>query len=71
MPARRASHDDARSDLRDLPSVEELAGRLAAPHALAVAAAREAIARRRTELLAGESGDTDLVARASAILERG
>jgi L-seryl-tRNA(Ser) seleniumtransferase len=51
--------------------VEELAGRLAAPHALAVAAAREAIAARRAELLAGEAGEADLVARASAALERG
>src|SRR5712691_1225871 len=71
VPARRASPDDAQAALRELPSVEELAGRLAAPHALAVAAAREAIAARRAELLAGEAGEADLVARASAALERG
>jgi L-seryl-tRNA(Ser) seleniumtransferase len=71
VPARRASPDDAQGALRELPSVEELAGRLAAPHALAVAAAREAIAARRAELLAGEAGDADLVARASAALQRG
>src|SRR5918912_1134989 len=47
--------------LRDLPSVDELArdGRLAGePHALAVEAARRALARAREEIRAGhEPGD--------------
>jgi L-seryl-tRNA(Ser) seleniumtransferase len=62
--------DDVQDTLRGLPSVEELAGRLDAPHALAVAAAREVIDARRAELVAGEAGDADLPARASAALER-
>ena len=71
MSARGASGGDVQPALRALPSVEELAGRLRAPHALAVAAAREAIDARRAELLAGDPGDADLVARARAALERG
>ncbi len=51
--------------------MEELAGRLPASHAPAVAAAREAIDARRAELLAGDAGDADLVARARAALARG
>src|SRR4051812_1938679 len=60
------------SGLRSLPSVDGLAGRLDAPHALAVAAARAVIDERRAELLAGEGngGDADLDARARAWLER-
>jgi L-seryl-tRNA(Ser) seleniumtransferase len=57
-----------RDRLRDLPSVAEVASRLAAPHALAVAAARRAIDERRAEVLAGEAGETDLVQRARAAL---
>ena len=53
-------------DLRRLPAVDQLAARLDVPHALAVAAARAVIEERRSELLAGESGEADLVARARA-----
>ncbi len=56
--------------LRSLPSVDALAGRLDAPHAAAVAAARAVIAERRAELLEGGGGDADLAARAQAWLER-
>ncbi len=57
------------SGLRSLPSVDELAGALGAPHALAVAAARAVIAQRREELLAGERpAGGDLVDRARAVL---
>ena len=55
-------------DLRSLPSVDALAGRLEAPHALAVAAARAVVAERRAELLAGADGAADLEARARAWL---
>ena len=48
--------------LRGLPSVEQLAGRLDAPHALAVAAARAAIDARRAELRGGADDDADLAA---------
>src|SRR4051794_17119654 len=57
-------------DLRSLPSVDTLAGRLDAPHGLAVAAARAVVAERRAELLAGATGDADLDGRAHAWLER-
>src|SRR4051794_30203846 len=56
--------------LRSLPSVDTLAGRLDAPHRLAVAAARAVIDERRAELLAGAEDDADLDARARAWLER-
>ena len=48
----RAPGPDARERLRSLPSVEELAASLerGVPHALAVRAAREAIAARRAAL---------------------
>ncbi|MEA2458819.1 MAG: L-seryl-tRNA(Ser) seleniumtransferase [Thermoleophilaceae bacterium] len=50
----RAPGPDARERLRSLPSVEELAGALdGVPHALAVRAAREAIAAGRELLMAG------------------
>jgi L-seryl-tRNA(Ser) seleniumtransferase len=52
--------------LRSLPSVEQLAAALDAPHALAVAAARRVIDERRAELRAGADGEPDLVARARA-----
>ncbi len=54
--------------LRGLPSVEQLAAQLDAPHALAVAVARAAIDARRAELRAGAVTDADLVARARAAL---
>jgi len=54
--------------LRSLPAVEQLAARLEAPHALAVAAAREAIQARRDELRSGSAGETDLLARAREAL---
>ncbi|MGN6870787.1 MAG: L-seryl-tRNA(Sec) selenium transferase [Solirubrobacteraceae bacterium] len=54
--------------LRSLPAVHELAARLDAPHALAVAAARTAIDEHRAALQAGRPGSTDLVARAREVL---
>jgi L-seryl-tRNA(Ser) seleniumtransferase len=54
--------------LRSLPAVHELAARLEAPHALAVAAARRAIDECRTAWLAGQPGTEDLVARAREVL---
>ena len=56
--------------LRSLPSVDALAGRLDAPHRVAVAAARAVVEERRAELLAGPGGEPDLVARARAWIER-
>lgn len=67
MGARRGP--DQRS-LRELPAVHELVSELEAPHALAVAVAREVIATRRRELLAGDDGEDDLFARARALLAR-
>ncbi len=55
--------------LKTLPSVAQLAGALAAPHRLAVAAARAAIDERRAELLAGSAPAGDLLERAQAGLE--
>ncbi|MDX6671903.1 MAG: L-seryl-tRNA(Ser) seleniumtransferase [Solirubrobacteraceae bacterium] len=55
--------------LRELPSVERLASALDAPQALAVAAARAVVERRREELRAGASDDADLIARARHELE--
>jgi L-seryl-tRNA(Ser) seleniumtransferase len=52
--------------LRHLPAVDVLAAQVQAPRAVAVAAARAVLAERRHELLAGSSGDADLVARARA-----
>ena len=54
--------------LRSLPAVHELAARLEAPHALAVAAARRAIDECRAAWLAGQPGSEDLVARAREML---
>jgi L-seryl-tRNA(Ser) seleniumtransferase len=61
------------SDLRALPAVDRLAAQVRAAdgdvtQAEAIAAAREVLAERRRELLAGEPGDEDLVARALARL---
>ncbi len=61
---------DTSSGLRALPSVERLAGALDAPHPLAVAAARAAIDRRRSELRAGDESEVDMVTRARGELER-
>jgi L-seryl-tRNA(Ser) seleniumtransferase len=52
--------------LRSLPPVDALAAQVDAPRALAVAAARAVLAERRAELLAGDEGEPDLVARARA-----
>jgi L-seryl-tRNA(Ser) seleniumtransferase len=54
--------------LRSLPAVHELAARLDAPHALAVAAARSTIDEHRAALLAGQPGSGDLDARAREVL---
>jgi L-seryl-tRNA(Ser) seleniumtransferase len=57
----RAPGPDTRERLRSLPSVEELAAALdEVPHAVAVRAAREAIAARREALVDGAEGLTDL-----------
>lgn len=52
--------------LRDLPPVDALAAQVAAPRAVAVAAARAVLAERRAELLAGASDAVDLPERARA-----
>ena len=70
----RESSPELNDRMRSLPSVEELAARLAGlPRAVAVEAARSAIAERRSELSAGDaaSGDLEaLVAAARARAER-
>ena len=49
--------------LRELPSVERLLGSLGdLPHAIAVRAAREAVAAAREAILAGGEAPSDLVA---------
>src|SRR3954452_3169753 len=62
-------------DLRSLPSVDALGGRLDAPHQLAVAAARAVIDDRRAELLGdappADAAAADLDARAREWLGRG
>jgi L-seryl-tRNA(Ser) seleniumtransferase len=50
--------------LRALPPVDALAAEIPAARPLALAAARAVLAARRAELLAGDDGDGDLVARA-------
>jgi L-seryl-tRNA(Ser) seleniumtransferase len=65
--------DDTARRLRRLPSVDRLAATLDAPHAVAVAAARAALERRREELRAGDDDDVDIVDRARdelAVAER-
>jgi L-seryl-tRNA(Ser) seleniumtransferase len=54
--------------LRALPAVHELAASLGAPHAIAVLAARRAIAERREEVLSGADAGEDLLPRARALL---
>jgi L-seryl-tRNA(Ser) seleniumtransferase len=56
------------SELRSLPAVHELAAELDAPHALAVAAARRAIAERRLALLADGEAPDSVADRARAFL---
>ncbi len=63
-----ARGDAADAALRSLPAVHELAARLEAPHALAVAAARRAIDESRAAWLAGQPGSEDLLARAREVL---
>ncbi len=63
-----AGDDAGAAGLRSLPAVHELAARLEAPHALAVAAARLAIEECRTARLAGQPGSGNLVARAREML---
>ncbi len=67
----RATSPAAAERLRALPSVEELSGALGnAPKAVAVRAAREAIAQARAEVLAGGSGSLDdLLERALGLAE--
>jgi L-seryl-tRNA(Ser) seleniumtransferase len=55
-------------ELRALPAVHELAASLDGPHALAVVAARRAIAERREEVLSGADAGEDLMPRARALL---
>src|SRR5689334_10138407 len=55
--------------LRELPPVDALAAQVDAPRALALAAAREVLAERRSELLLGASDEVDLVARAREWVE--
>src|SRR4051794_7959026 len=65
-PAGGLSHhaaSDRSAALRSLPSVERVAAALDAPHAVAVAAAREAVDAARRTLLAG-AGEGDVLARA-------
>jgi L-seryl-tRNA(Ser) seleniumtransferase len=63
--------DDTAELLRGLPAVHELAAALGAPHALAVAAARRAIAEQRSALLErGGAVEVDLERRARELLEQ-
>lgn len=69
---RGAGSAPAADALRRLPAVGELAERLeGVPHALAVVAAREAIARARARLIAGEELDLDSLAAEALELARG
>ncbi len=63
-----AREDTPTAELRDLPSVHELAGTLDAPHRLAVAVARRAIEERRAAMRAGAVPAGDLRERAADIL---
>jgi len=64
-----ARDDAAAATLRGLPAVHELATALAAPHSLAVAAARLAIEEERADRRAGARARDDLTARARELLE--
>ena len=65
-----ATRDTAAARLRELPAVHELAARLDAPHALAVAAARRAIDEQRAAVLGGAALDRErLLGRARALLD--
>jgi len=69
-----ARSDTGSATLRSLPAVHELAGALEAPRALAVAAARRAIAEERAAIVAGATATADLLPRARELLteiERG
>ena len=55
--------------LRTLPAVHELAAALQAPHALSVAAARQAIQEHREALMAGSDGLPPLVERAQELVQ--
>ena len=63
-----ARSDAGSAALRSLPAVHELAGALDAPHALAVAAARRAIAEERAAVVAGGPATVDLLPRARELL---
>ena len=65
MGARR---DAVEAELRALPSVHELAGRLDGPHALRVKAARQAIDEHRAAVRAGAEPGLDLVPKARDLL---
>jgi L-seryl-tRNA(Ser) seleniumtransferase len=60
--------DAGAATLRSLPAVHVLAGALDAPHVIAVAAARRAIAEERAAVAAGGPTTEDLVPRARALL---
>jgi L-seryl-tRNA(Ser) seleniumtransferase len=62
--------DAGSATLRSLPAVHELAGALDAPHALAVAAARAAIAEERAAVVAGSPATEDLLPRARELLAK-
>ena len=76
MGARHTAAGELSERLRALPSVERLAAELARaeageharPDRLAIAAAREAIERRRAELEAGRDGGAELLVEASRTL---
>ena len=65
MGARR---DAVEAELRALPSVHELAGKLDGPHALRVKAARQAIDEHRAAVRAGADPGVDLVPRARELV---
>ena len=65
MGARRHSAD---AELRTLPSVHELAGKLEGPHALRVKAARQTIDERRAAVRGGADPGLDVVPRAREVL---
>ena len=66
MGARRTADN---AELKALPAVHELAGRLDGPHALRVKAARRTIDERREAVRAGADPTLDLVSRAREVLD--